>query len=301
MEDRLMQRTRGPALAVAALAAILAITAAWWALALWPLPATTPEWLVRARQACFGNPPGGLPHMGGWIVLVGSPLGLLAALAVVWGDELRAGLGALAASFPGQLALGAAAACLTLGGAWAAGRVSDASAEPFAVDGRDGAAALAGARVDDPIPITPLVDQRGAEVRADAFPGRPVLVTFAFAHCQTVCPVVVHDVLNARDREPAANAVVLVVTLDPWRDTPSRLPSIAEGWGLTGDAHVLSGDPETVEQVLTRWRVPRLRNAQTGDVTHPAMVYVVRDGRIRYALPGGEEGIRAALRAVAAG
>ncbi|HEX5634619.1 MAG TPA: SCO family protein, partial [Gemmatimonadales bacterium] len=190
-------------------------------------------------------------------------------------------------------------ALLLLGAAWAAGRVSDALAQPFALDGSDGALALEGARVDDPVPITPLVDQHGRAVRPDAFPGRPVLVTFAFAHCETVCPVVVHDVLNARDREPAARAVVLVVTLDPWRDTPSRLPAIADGWGLTGEAHVLSGDPEVVEQVLTRWRVPRLRSRQTGDVTHPAMVYVVQDARIRYALPGGEEAIRAALRALA--
>jgi protein SCO1/2 len=298
MEDRLSSSSRGAALAVAALAAVLLMTAGWWALALWPLPAAPPEWLARTRLACFGSTESGLPDAGGWVVLVGSPLGLLGLLAVAWGAELRAGLAALAARAGGQLALGVTAAALVAGGSAAATRIAAAQAvaEPFDPTGRDEASALAGARVNDPAPAFTLVDQAGDSVSLARFAGRPVVVTFAFAHCQTVCPVVVHDVLSAVAKEPAANAAALVVTLDPWRDTPARLPTVAEAWGATGDAHVLSGDPATVEQVLSRWRIPRVRNARTGDLTHPAVVYVVRDGRIRYALGGGEAAIRAALR-----
>ena len=51
--------------------------------------------------------------------------------------------------------------------------------------------------------------------RSKRFRGRPVLVTFAYAHCDTICPLVVGDVLAAQrqltDRSPA----VVVVTLDP--------------------------------------------------------------------------------------
>ena len=298
MEDRLSPSPRGAALALAALAALGVITASWWALALWPLPSAPPEWLVRTRLACFGTSETGLPDAGGWVSLVLSPLGVLGLLLAVWGNEVRAGLRALTSSAGGQLALGITAAALAGGAVAAAARVSAAQAqtEPFIIDVQSGDDRLTAARVNDPAPALALVNQAGEEVTLARFGRRPGLVTFAYAHCETVCPVVVHDVLSAREREPAADAAVLIVTLDPWRDTPARLPTVAAAWGATGDAHVLSGAPEAVEEVLTRWRIPRTRNAQTGDVTHPSVVYVVKDGRIRYAFPGGEEAIRAALR-----
>jgi cytochrome oxidase Cu insertion factor (SCO1/SenC/PrrC family) len=296
MEDRMKPDRRGEALAVAALAALLAITAGWWALALWPTPDATPEWLARTRAACFGSSSNGLPDAGGWIVLIGSPLGFLGLLLAAWGGELRAGLAGLSTRAAGQVALGVVGAASMIGAVGAVTRIAAAQGEPFAIDARAPGDAVAAARTNDPAPALALVDQSGESISLARFGTRPVLVTFAFAHCQTVCPVVVHDVLSARDKEPAADAAVLIVTLDPWRDTPARLPAVAEAWGVTGDAHVLSGEPEAVETVLTRWRIPRVRNAQTGDVTHPAVVYVVREGRIRYALQGGEEAIRAALR-----
>jgi protein SCO1/2 len=136
-------------------------------------------------------------------------------------------------------------------------------------------------------------------VTLDAFRGRPVIVTFAFAHCATVCPLIVSEVLDARRQIEAARPAILVVTLDPWRDTPGRLPSIAEAWKLDGDAHVLSGAPDAVERTLNAWRVPRTRNMKTGDVLHPAIIYIVSaDGRITYVLNGGADAIASAVRAL---
>jgi cytochrome oxidase Cu insertion factor (SCO1/SenC/PrrC family) len=90
-----------------------------------------------------------------------------------------------------------------------------------------------------------------------------------------------------------------VITLDPWRDTPGRLPSIAESWSLPSDAHVLSGSPDDVERALNAWRVPRTRNQKTGDIIHPRIVYVVgADGRINYVVNGGADTIAAAVGAL---
>jgi cytochrome oxidase Cu insertion factor (SCO1/SenC/PrrC family) len=90
---------------------------------------------------------------------------------------------------------------------------------------------------------------------------------------------------------------VLIITLDPWRDTPSRLGAMAAAWGIGGDARVLSGAPDTVDRVLNVWRVPRVRNERTGDLSHPSLVYVIApDGRIAYVLPGGAGAIIAAVR-----
>jgi cytochrome oxidase Cu insertion factor (SCO1/SenC/PrrC family) len=83
---------------------------------------------------------------------------------------------------------------------------------------------------------------------------------------------------------------VVVVTLDPWRDTPSRLPHLARHWKLGEDGFVLSGAVGEVTALLDRWQVARERDPRTGLVTHPPLVYVLgADGRIAYATSGGTE------------
>ena len=87
-----MSDTARARIAVGALTAILAITASWWALALWPAAPTAPDWLLRTREVCFGTTPDGLPQAGGWILLIGQPIGMIALLMVIWPEELRAGI-----------------------------------------------------------------------------------------------------------------------------------------------------------------------------------------------------------------
>ena len=288
--------------ALAALAAIIVITAAWWALALWPMSTRTPEWLARTRLVCFGAPIDGLPDGGGWILLIGEPLGMMLLLLTVWGRDLREAVRRVLERASGQIAVGVTTAALLAGALGVVARVRQANAAPFAADPIEQLGTEL-TRINDTPPALKLLDQNGAVVTLDAFRGRAVLVTFAFAHCTTVCPLVVHSVLSVRDRLASSDAertpAVLVITLDPWRDTPSRLPAIARQWGMTGDAHVLSGPAEDVERALNAWRIPRVRNEKTGDLSHPSLVYVIApSGRIAYVVNGIEEQILAAVRAL---
>lgn len=288
------------ALALGALAVILAVTAAWWALAFWPLTAAAPAWLARTREVCFGVAPDGLPDGGGWILLIGEPIGLLGVLVAVWGGALREGL-ALALRRPaGQVLLGGTALGLLAGVGEVVHLVRELRGEPFALNAAsDPAAAVAAGRVDDPAPALRLVDQHGDSVALAGLGGQPVIVTFAYAHCRTVCPLSVRAAREAASRLRDRGVVLLVVTLDPWRDTPARLPSIAGEWRLGGAMHVLSGDVDAVEHALSAWRVPRVRNPSTGDLTHPTIVYVVSPkGRIAYALGADADAIVAAVSAL---
>jgi protein SCO1/2 len=283
--------------ALAALAVILAITASWWALALWPT-ADAPAWLVLTRETCFGTAATGMPDAGGWMALTGQPLGMLLVLFAGWGHDVRAGLRAALQRVSGQLVVGVATALLIAGVFGLVVRVSVGDARPFASSPTEEVARQLNRLNDTPKPLS-LVDQSGRTVTLEQFHGRPVLVTFAYAHCETVCPVLVSEVLGARDALASPKPVVLIVTLDPWRDTPSRLGAIAERWGATQDVHVLSGVPDSVERVLNAWRVPRARNERTGDVSHPSVVYVIgADGKIAYVLSGGQPVIRAAVEAL---
>ena len=195
LEDRMTTApSRGQGgIALLALYLIVLTTVAWWALALWPAPGA-PEWLTRTRALCFGSAPDGLPDAGGWILLVGQPLGMIGVLIAVWGSELRAALSAASGRFAGRVLLAGTAVLLLTGATLAAARVRADDAEPF--DPVAGGDPLT--RLNDPAPALTLVDQHGDTVSLSDFQGRPVLVTFAFAHCQTVCPVVVREALEAQ-------------------------------------------------------------------------------------------------------
>jgi len=289
---------RGPGWAVGALTAIGTVTAAWWTLALWPAGADSPGWLLRTREVCFGAAPSGLPNAGGWLLLIGQPLGMLFVLVGVWPAELRAGLARLLSRTAGQLAAGATAAAIVAGLAGVAVRVTGSDSEPFSA-GRDRDIAAALTRVHDTPPAFELVDHQGRQTTLETFRGRPLLVTFAYAHCETVCPAIVNDVLDAQARLTDRPTAVIVVTLDPWRDTPARLPAIAAAWDLPADARVVSGEPDLVERALNRWRIPRVRNERTGELSHPSLVYVLDPaGQIAYVLTGHADRIVAAVRAL---
>ena len=155
-------------------------------------------------------------------------------------------------------------------------------------------------RLDRAAPALDLVGHDGARRSLASLRGRPVLVTFAFAHCTTICPLIVQDALAAQAalRGTDIYPALLIVTLDPWRDTPARLATMAAAWTLpAGDAWVLGGGVAEVELTLTEWQVPRTRDALTGDIVHPSLIYVLdADGRIAFAATGGADVITALLR-----
>jgi len=299
MEDRL---TEGRLAArhwasLVALGAILLITVGWWALALWPLSDAAPPALLRARIICFGTSDNGLPSGVGWMMLTGEPIMItLLLLGVAGGTTIREALEGIARHALGRVALGTTAlglvAALTLAGA----RVTYALGFRGPGPSEIGADVATASRIDRPAPPLGLVDQHGTVVTLAALRGRPLLVTFAYAHCETVCPLVVQNVARAQDRLAARGSrpQLIVITLDPWRDTPSRLPDMARQWALAGDAHVLSGSVADVEATLDRWGVSRSRDPRNGEITHPQLVFVVDgSGRITFVSTGDADVIAA--------
>jgi cytochrome oxidase Cu insertion factor (SCO1/SenC/PrrC family) len=274
-----MTATREPApiLPVILLLFWAAISMTLWAMAFYHAPAATPEWLLRAQSACFGTSETGLPDTYGWMVLVLGPVSLLAGLLVALGGELRQGSEALIASASGKMLLGVVLATLLAEGVWVSGRI-DAGVRVAATEYRF--ETIDELPLDYPrmhLDVAPflLTDQHDAQVSPVALGDKVVLLTFAFAHCKTVCPVILENVLQAAGNFPPEKVEVLVVTLDPWRDTPSSLPALASHWRLGENAHVLSGSVDDVVAVLDGHKVPRQRDGKTGDVTHPALVYVL--------------------------
>ncbi len=112
-----------------------------------------------------------------------------------------------------------------------------------------------------------------------------MLVTFAYGHCKTICPVVVNIVREAALELAPEQIPVLVVSLDPWRDTPSSLPGLATAWRLDElpGARILSGEVDQVLAVLDAWNMPIQRDPKTGEIEHPGLVTVLApDGTRAY-------------------
>lgn len=290
---------REESIVLGALIALFITTAAWWALAFWPVE-SAPVWLERTRYVCFGVNDSGLPDAGGWIGLIAGPFGMLMILLVGWWDGVRELVKraqqsrAVAAVFA-MLALGVAT--LVLG---AATRVQQVRSSSIMPDIEIELPPAAYPRLDRAAP--PLVLESHERIRRSLaeHAGRVALVTFAYAHCTTVCPLVVEHVLAAQEElaTTGERPVVLIVTLDPWRDTPSRLASMAAAWGLPAhDAWVLGGTVDEVLGALDAWEVPRSRDPVTGEVTHPSLIYIVDEhGRIAYATSGGARVVASLVR-----
>ncbi|MXX70572.1 MAG: SCO family protein [Gemmatimonadetes bacterium] len=285
--------------ALAALAALLVITVAWWALALWPVQGIAPAWLERARLVCFNTGPSGLPDASGWLLLVGQPIGMLAVLMVIAGDAVRAGLRRAFASPAGLLGIAGGSGVLVAGLVLAAVRVTGAPLDSEWLETARADVPATYPRLDRRLPPVDLVDQRGEAFGWGRVTGRPTLLTFGFGHCATICPMTVMNARQVQDRFTAegSDVALVVITLDPWRDTPARLPSLARQFHLDApDAiekdrtYLLSGSVEGVNAALDALQVARQRVPETGDIVHPALVYLIdADGTIAYAASGHAE------------
>ena len=295
--------------AMAGLVALLAVTVAWWALALWPVEGIPPAWLERARLVCFNAGPSGLPDASGWLLLVGQPIGMLALLMVIAGDAVRAGLRRAFGSPAGLLGIATGSSVLLAGLVLAMVRVAGAPGDAEWLENARASVPATYPRLDRPLPDLPgLVDQHGDAFAWERLRGRPALLTFGFGHCATVCPMTVMSAREVQERFRAEGRAVelVVITLDPWRDTPARLPRLAEQFHLGGGggggthagaadevrpgSYLLSGTVEAVNSALDALQVARERVPDTGDIVHPALVYLLdAEGTIAYVASGHAE------------
>ncbi|OGQ21058.1 MAG: hypothetical protein A2138_14025 [Deltaproteobacteria bacterium RBG_16_71_12] len=275
-------------IAVALFALWWSVTMGWCWLAFADL-AAAPAWLARTQAVCFGSSLDGLPEPYGWVALVVGPSGMLIAFVVIFRQDMQAALSRMRMSVLGSVAIVAVLAATVAEGAFVAGRIQGGLAL------REAERAIPAAGEPMPIgwprgsgraPELGLVDQHGASVTLASLRGSIAVVTFAFAHCQTICPTLVARLKGAAAELPD-DVEVLIVTLDPWRDTPAALPAIAREWRLGPRQRALSGPVDDVNRVLDAFLVARGRNPQTGEVAHPAMVAIIdADGRLAYRLSG---------------
>lgn len=120
-----------------------------------------------------------------------------------------------------------------------------------------------------------LTDHTGKPVTEKDFLGKPHLRFFGFTHCPDVCPTTL-SWLSDLVEQAGTEVPILLVSVDPERDTPAALADYVTSFGpnIIG----LTGTTEQVDAVLKSWkayskRVPQEDGEYTMD--HTASVYLV--------------------------
>ncbi len=137
-----------------------------------------------------------------------------------------------------------------------------------------------------PLPAFALVDQNGAAAGPESFKGHWTLVYFGFTHCPEACPATL-ALLAQLKRElagtlpPAQLPSVLLVSVDPERDSPAVLKSYLASFdpefrGFTGTPEALRDFAAGLGMLF--WKVPNNRDYLMEHGT--AILLVDQDGQL---------------------
>jgi protein SCO1/2 len=151
-------------------------------------------------------------------------------------------------------------------------------------------AAFRGAAYGEPYPLAPeieLTQANGQIFRLSAQTGKIVLIFFGYTACPDVCPTTMAELkLVVDDLGDHADAVkVVLITVDPERDTPERMQAYANHFNPNFIG--LSGSLAQLEKIWSDYGVFRevvpAANSQLGySVDHTARVMLVdADGNLR--------------------
>lgn len=152
----------------------------------------------------------------------------------------------------------------------------------------------------------PLIDQKGRVTDLAAFRGRTVILADFMTSCQEECPITTGALLGVEQDLDSAHlgkkVVIVEVTVDPWRDTPSRLRAYQRRFGvhwtmLTGsltNLHRLWSFLGVYYQRVAESKPPAI-NWETGrpytfDITHSDDAFVIgREGNERAVVTGNAD------------
>ena len=130
-----------------------------------------------------------------------------------------------------------------------------------------------------------LTSQDGVQLTLAALRGKVVAVTFIYASCPDVCPMLTDKLARVQDAlgpDFGSKIAFVSITTDPERDTPEVLKGYAEAFeaNLAGWSF-LTGEPAAVLDVAQRYGVA-VAKAADGQVDHTMLTTLIdRQGTMR--------------------
>ena len=150
------------------------------------------------------------------------------------------------------------------------------------------AASFDGSALSPPEPapaIDNLQNYDGSTFSLAAQRGKAVFVTFLYAHCPDVCPLIASNLHNAYAKMSPAmrkHVVIVAVSVDPHGDSASTVAAFVRQHQLSGEADYLIGSARQLVPVWKAWNVGSEKDASRPDlVSHSALIYGIgANGRI---------------------
>ncbi|WP_229419453.1 SCO family protein [Pseudoduganella dura] len=133
----------------------------------------------------------------------------------------------------------------------------------------------------------------GKPFRLSGLRGKVVVLEFGFSHCESVCPVSLASLAQARKLLGAAaeDVQVLFITVDPARDTAARLRTYLAQFDASFIG--ITGSEAQVAQLLKNYGISAARRPIGGSTTdysmsHSSYLYFIdRQGMQRAMMPFG--------------
>lgn len=121
--------------------------------------------------------------------------------------------------------------------------------------------------------------------------GHPVLVTFVYANCPDVCPLIMSNLRQVREESGALGrrTRVIAVSVDPEGDTPAVVRRFLTARRVGGFVDYLVGTRAQLEPVWKAWAVGEQVDKKNPElIEHSALIYgVTADGELATAYPVG--------------
>ena len=120
-----------------------------------------------------------------------------------------------------------------------------------------------------------LIDQDGQPRGLDLHRGHPVLITLFYGSCPAACPLII-DTLRATEKDLTSaqrtDLRVLLISIDPERDTPAALRALADQRRIDTSRWTLARtDPETVRTLAALLNV-QYRKLPSGEFNHSPVI-----------------------------
>lgn len=155
---------------------------------------------------------------------------------------------------------------------------------------------LSGTSLDfEPAPNFTLTDQFGRRISLSDLRGKVVALTFLYTSCPDTCPLVTSKLASLHDEfaDRAEDLAFVIVSVDPERDTVSKVRQYLEDRGSEKKLIFLTGDESDLRRVWRDYSIgvikqpPSEGHGSFYEVSHVDVLYLIdKEGRARTLIQG---------------
>jgi protein SCO1/2 len=150
---------------------------------------------------------------------------------------------------------------------------------------------LSGPLLVSPPTVAPQIvlhDENGKLFKLSSLRGKAVFLTFVYAHCPDVCPLMMQGLAAARRSLPDPSIMkIIAVSVDPKGDTPKVVKEFLRSRQLTGKATWLLGTRDELRPVWIAYNIDAKSVPETpAIIEHVSLIYGIdATGHIRVGYP----------------